>query len=201
MLPSDPSLADPGIDVAGVGQRDQVLATLELAFASDPVMRWFWPQASVYRTYFARFVEAVAGTAFERGTALCLDGVRAVALWLPPGPRPDDDALVELMLESVDAAILEDLSAFADTVRELHPETDHWYLPFTGVDPSVQGRGLGSSLLRFALDICDRQGLPAYLEASTARSRALYTRHGFEEIGEIQEGSSPRVWAMLRAAS
>jgi GNAT superfamily N-acetyltransferase len=68
------------------------------------------------------------------------------------------------------------------------------------VDPVAQGGGLGSSLLRFALALCDRDGLPAYLEASTARSRALYARHGFEEIGDIQVGSSPRVWAMLRPA-
>jgi len=30
------------------------------------------------------------------------------------------------------------------------------------------------------LDRCDREGTPAYLEASSERNRALYERHGFE---------------------
>ncbi len=33
------------------------------------------------------------------------------------------------------------------------------------------------------LDRCDREGLPAYLEASSDRSRKLYERLGFELTG------------------
>ena len=58
---------------------------------------------------------------------------------------------------------------------DLHPTFDHWYLPLAGVDPPAQGRGLGSVLLRHALEICDRGGLPAYLEA-TLRATEICTR-------------------------
>jgi GNAT superfamily N-acetyltransferase len=105
---------------------------------------------------------------------------------------------VTVLLESVDASLPSDLAAFGDIIREHHPTTEHWYLPITGVDPSAQGRGLGSTLLRHALAACDRDGLPAYLEASTLRSRVLYEHVGFTQRGEIQAGSSPTVWAMLR---
>jgi ribosomal protein S18 acetylase RimI-like enzyme len=140
----------------------------------------------------------MASAAFKQGTAMWLDDGRAVALWLPPGIGIDDEALTLLMLETVNPDLLMDLSAFADIVQEHHPVTDHWYLPVTGVDPHVQGRGHGSVLLRHALEKCDLQGLPAYLEASTERSRALYERFGFKTIGEIQVGNSPQVWPMLR---
>jgi GNAT superfamily N-acetyltransferase len=186
------------VDTVDPQDRGRAVATLELAFAADPVMRWFWPRADVYRTFFSRFVAAAADRSFELGAAHWLDNGVAVALWLPPGRGADEQRLVEVILESVDAAILTDLSAFADGIRELHPEYEHWYLPFTGVDPPAQGRGLGTILLRHALTTCDRDGLPAYLEASTARSRALYARLGFEELGAIQVGSSPTVWPMLR---
>jgi hypothetical protein len=46
-------------------------------------------------------------------------------------------------------------------------------------------------LLRHALERCDRDRLPAYLDATSPRNRALYARHGFEELGVIQAGSSP----------
>ena len=57
--------------------------------------------------------------------------------------------------------------------------------------------GLG---LAHALERCDRDGLPAYLEATSARSKALYQRHGFQEVGAIQEGNSPELYPMLRPA-
>jgi GNAT superfamily N-acetyltransferase len=186
------------VRVATDEERGTVLATLELAFAADPVMRWFWPDPSMYHSSFPRFVEAVAGGAFEHGTAQVLEESRAVALWLPPGVAADDDAIVAVMLETIAAELLTELAAFADVIREHHPTTAHWYLPITGVDPYVQGRGLGTTLLRHALSVCDRDGVPAYLEASTPRSRALYERAGFAQRGVIQVGSSPTVWPMVR---
>ena len=58
----------------------------------------------------------------------------------------------------------------------------------------------GSALLRYALEQCDRDGMPAYLESSNPRNIPLYQRHGFEIIGTIQAGSSPTVVPMLRRA-
>lgn len=186
------------VEVAAEADRSRVAATLELAFAADPVMRWLWPDPLVYRASFPRFADAMAGGAFGAGTAHGLADLRAVALWLPPGIGPDDDAVVGLMVESVAAERWEDLSAFGDQVAEHHPSDEHWYLPITGVDPFLQGTGLGSRLLRHALVTCDRDGLPAYLEASTPRSRVLYERAGFHTVGVIQAGSSPTVWPMVR---
>jgi hypothetical protein len=31
------------------------------------------------------------------------------------------------------------------------------------------------------LERCDSEGVPAYLEATSARNRTLYRRHGFED--------------------
>jgi ribosomal protein S18 acetylase RimI-like enzyme len=192
-------MTEDQIVIATPAEQEAVIGTLTLAFSADPVMRWFWPEPDVYQRCFPRFVVAVAGGAFSEGTALCVDHGRGVALWLPPRHRgPDDEALTELMLESVEAGQLPDLAAFADMVQTHHIQTDHWYLPMTGVDPFVQGRGLGSRLLQHALAICDGAGLPAYLEASTTRSHALYARAGFKDVGRIQVGGSPVVWAMLR---
>jgi ribosomal protein S18 acetylase RimI-like enzyme len=72
-----------------------------------------------------------------------------------------------------------------------HPKESHWYLPLIGVDPSHQGKGVGSALMKHALAACDRDGIIAYLESSNPRNVSLYERHGFEVIGEIQSGTLP----------
>jgi ribosomal protein S18 acetylase RimI-like enzyme len=91
--------------------------------------------------------------------------------------------------------------ALLEQTAEHHPETPCWYLPFIGIDPQHQGRGLGSRLLAEGLARCDRDRLPAYLEASSARNRALYERHGFVGTGELRAGDSPPLWPMLRPAA
>ena len=65
--------------------------------------------------------------------------------------------------------------------------------------PAAQGRGLGTALVRPMLERCDREGRPAYLEATTPRNRALYERLGFALVEEMrfpQDG--PPLWRMWR---
>ncbi len=72
-----------------------------------------------------------------------------------------------------------------------HPREPHYYFVDIGVAPHAQGRGLGSALMRPTLDRCDREGLPAYLEASSERNAALYERLGFRVIRELRVAGSP----------
>lgn len=116
----------------------------------------------------------------------------------PPGAESDDATFGELIAESCGDQILRDLHAVTGQMAQFHPAADHWFLPLTGVDSVAQGPGLGSALLRHGLAACDRDGLPAYLEATSPRNRALYERHGFRVADVIQAGSSPPMWAMLR---
>ena len=67
-----------------------------------------------------------------------------------------------------------------------HPVEPHYYLFLLGTRPGWQGRGLGSSLMAPVLQTCDRDGVPAYLEATSERNKQLYLRHGFEVTDEIR---------------
>jgi len=55
--------------------------------------------------------------------------------------------------------------------------------------------------MRPLLDRCDQEGLPAYIEASSERSAALYERLGFQHIKELRVGDSPPLWLMIRPSS
>ena len=67
-------------------------------------------------------------------------------------------------------------------VESRHPKTPHYYLGGLGTDPEWQGKGLASAVIGPVLDICDREGLPAYLESSKESNVEFYRRHGFEVI-------------------
>jgi GNAT superfamily N-acetyltransferase len=81
-----------------------------------------------------------------------------------------------------------------------HPrQPPHWYLAAIGVAPAWQGRGFGGALMRPVLERCDADGVPAYLEASSPRNRALYERNGFNLLEECRYADDgPPLWRMWR---
>ena len=93
------------------------------------------------------------------------------------------------------------LGALAAAMDEHHPADDCWYLLAIGVRPSAQGRGLGGRMLTHTPEQIDTANEPAYLEATSSRSRALYERCGFEVTGEFAVDDSPPLWPMWRPPS
>jgi GNAT superfamily N-acetyltransferase len=69
-----------------------------------------------------------------------------------------------------------------------HPSEPHWYLPLIGVDPTLRGKGYGSSLMEHALIQCDHDKKPAYLESSNPKNMTLYERHGLSCSGQSKLG-------------
>lgn len=86
-----------------------------------------------------------------------------------------------------------------DRLHELHPVHEHWYLGVLGVDPPLQGRGLGAKLLRSWLESVDADGLPSYLETDRERNVAFYAKVGFEVSQRLTVLGVP-VWGMWREA-
>jgi len=177
---------------------EQAAAVLTLAFSADPPTRWLFSDPHDYVTFFPEFVRALGGRAFEHDTAVSLEGCPAVALWLPPGVRPDEEALIALIQRTASGSLLEDAFSIFEQMAAFDPAEPHWYLPFIGVDPARQGAGYGTELMKHTLQICDADGKPAYLESSNPRNTAFYERLGFERIGVIQAGAFPRIVPMLR---
>lgn len=184
--------------VSATDDEDRAIATITVAFSNDPVTRWVFRDANQYLTYWPRLVQAFGGRAFAAGTADSIDDCGGVALWLPPGVGSDEETMGAIAAEAVPAADQEEVFALMAQMGEFHPTEPHWYLPLIGVDVTRHGLGHGSALLRHALERCDRDRLPAYLEASSPRNKSPYERHGFEALGVIQAAGSPPIWPMLR---
>jgi ribosomal protein S18 acetylase RimI-like enzyme len=176
---------------------------LARAFFEDPVFAWLVPDASermrVSERGFAFWLRKIYLPHEECYTT---DELTGTALWLPPG-KWHLGLLAQLrlapgMLAATGRRLPQILRATA-TIESNHPPEEHYYLPFVGVEPAGQGRGLGTALMAPIIARCDQQGLPAYLESTTPRNRACYARQGFEVTEEFRfPKGGPPSWRMWR---
>ncbi len=180
------------------GDHTRAGGVLARAFDDDPIARWMTPSKPLDRSFHfdMRRLWLPHGGVYETA-----DG-RAVAVWLPPGKA--HMSLIEQLrvLPGLAAAVGRDLSRVLSAtglIEKDHTHEDHWYLNMVGAVPSAQGRGYGSALLARTLERIDAEGMPAYLDATTERSRGLYERHGFEVTEEVRlPKGGPPFWRMWR---
>jgi len=178
--------------------QDHTIAVVVLAFSTDPVARWTYPDSHDYLTYFPQIVKAFGGKAFHLGTGYYVEGFPGAALWLPPDVQPQEDEMIALLQRTLPEQRHQEVFSVLEQMGSYHPSEPHWYLPLIGVDPTLQGKGYGSALMEHALSACDREKKPAYLESTNPKNIPLYKRHGFELLSTIQVGSSPPIHPMLR---
>jgi GNAT superfamily N-acetyltransferase len=178
-----------------------VAAVLADSFFADPVIAWCVPdparRAAILPPFFALITATILP--FEE---VYLTETGGAALWVPAGepPVPEADearfgeALVDMVGDDAERTL-----AIVELLETHHPTEANQYLWLLGVVSAAQGLGIGSSLLASMLRRCDRDGTPAYLEATSPANRRLYERHGFVVRDEIAVADSPPLWTMWRA--
>ncbi|MEH6375790.1 GNAT family N-acetyltransferase [Streptomyces sp. KLMMK] len=218
----------PEIRRARPEERDAISLLLGESFMEDPVSGWVFPDEAHRRAVHPGFFGVFLDAALRDGWVDVTDDLSAAALWIPvqvvdgagdagadAGAGDVDAGDVEGREDDGDAGGDEEMTellAMADPendrariVAELteaaHPgDRAHYYLPTIVAAPGRRGEGRGRALLTTVLDRCDEEGMPAYLEASNARSRGLYERLGFALTGtpiDLPDGG-PRMWPMWR---
>jgi ribosomal protein S18 acetylase RimI-like enzyme len=186
--------------IAGDAEVDHAIATLVLAFSTDPVARWMYDDPHQYLLHIPRLFRALGRNSFAAAAAQRTDDGLGVALWLPPGVHGDDGPLEAVITESMVGEKQVEVAAAFERTEYYRPTEPHWYLSLIGVEALHRNKGCGAALLRHRLRQCDQQHLPAYLWSSNPLNTSLYERHGFEIVGTIRVGSSPSIFPMLRHA-
>jgi GNAT superfamily N-acetyltransferase len=172
----------------------KALATvMARAFYDDPPFGWILPNPATRLERSRRFFVTVSrGEGLARGgidVALVDNQIAGAAIWRPPGQLASGTGEALRVLAGLVHALGRRMGAamaLSTAMTRVHPREPHWYLFAIGVDPSRQGTGIASELLRPRLDHCDRTGLPAYLEASKPASVPLYQHFGFDPTGEME---------------
>ena len=195
------SMKPPGVaTITDEVEVDRAIATLVLAFVTDPVARWMYDDPHQYLLHISRLFRALGTSSFEEGAAQrTVDGLR-VALWLPPGIHSDDGPLEAVIAESIGGEKQTEVAAIFEQTEHYRPREPHWYLSLIGVEALHRNKGCGAALLQHRLRQCDREHHPAYLWSSNPLNISLYERHGFKISGTIQVGSSPSIFPMQRCA-
>ncbi|SCF69261.1 GNAT family N-acetyltransferase [Streptomyces sp. Cmuel-A718b] len=76
-------------------------------------------------------------------------------------------------------SVIEAAGSFAGCVAR-RPAEDGWWLEHFYLSPALQGRGIGSAVLRGVLDRADAERQPVRLDVLRGSpARHLYERHGF----------------------
>jgi GNAT superfamily N-acetyltransferase len=183
---------------ADLGAAAYVLAA---ALHDDPTVSWLVPDDQRRRAMLPAIMELFAEHLQLHGENHVNEAGSGAALWLPPeaAPTPESEERLGAGLVALTGEDIARFDQLIGTFEANHPTEPHYYLMLLGVIPDRQGAGIGSALLHTVLDRADREHLPAYLAATSPRSRALYERHGFEVTGELRCGDCPPRWAMRRA--
>ena len=182
-------------------------ATLARAFDADPMFSWLFPDSATRPAALERLLRVPLEFGCRWGRITVSHGIKAVSVWSPPGSALTVPRLLRSGMLGVPFST--GFGPFAtfmranDVMEKIHkarmPEP-HWYLIVIGVEPDLQGQGVGSALVRHGLAEADRHGHPCYLETSDLRNVAFYERHGFVVQEEAALGAGgPPAWAMRRA--
>ncbi len=202
VVPS-PRVESPALRTASAEDVPRLAASLADAFVNDPVYTWMLPAGRRLDARLrAMFTAELALYGLPQGTVWTNAGCDGAVVALPPDawemPR-SMTATQALVWARALGRRLPLAGRVQRAMEERHLREPHFYVRIVGVRSALQGRGLGSALMQPTLQRADSAGLPAYIEAGTERSAALYQRLGFRHIDvlELPDGGPP-VWRMLR---
>jgi GNAT superfamily N-acetyltransferase len=173
------------------------------AFMDLAPSRWLITNLDARRRISPGYSHIYLKHALAIGTVHTTPGRTAAALWLPRGPGapglPDN---YDERLAAATGPWLSRFLAFDEALDRHHPAgTPHQHLAILAVHPDQQGRGIGTFLLDTGHATLEENGMPAYLEASSPRSRDLYLAHGYAlETGARYHlpDDGPPMWPMWR---
>lgn len=192
-------------------QKNQVRASAEMlsrAFYDDPLFVYFFPDPSSRIRKSAGFFQLLIRYSILYGEAEATSpALEGVAIWLPSDKTRKSlwgllrSGMISFIFGGGMSAVIRmiRLGHYPETIHKRHAPFPHWYLQAVGVDPSLQGKGYASTLLRSKFERFDREGLACYLETQNEENIPVYEHYGFEVVEEYRIPKTPfDNWAVLR---
>ena len=184
------------------------------AFHEDPLIQLIYPNPDERIRYSSILWVFLLRDGIKYGEVYSpTEKIEGVAKWLPPGRehmniwRSIKGGAVRVglaMIKQKDTRkkSLMEIQKITEKMTQKHKEIikePHWYLSTIGVDPSYQGKGYGSTLIKPMLGYIEKKGYPIYLETNYQANISLYEHLGFEMINEMRIPKTEIInWSMVK---
>jgi len=185
---------------------ERALSTICQAFSQDPMVRWIFPDAEGRARLLPALFRVMMRYGLRRGHVTHSQDARAVAVWFSPENPVGVGGLIQAGMLTVPFktgfgpwAKFLGANGVMEKIHKKYVPEPHWYLLGIGVDPELQGQGIGTTLLEEGLARADASGVPCYLETSEPRNLPFYERLGFVVLEDAVLGKGgPKGWGMRR---
>lgn len=186
----------------------EAAALMGRAAKDDPIFAHALPDAEDRAPGVSQMLETVLRIGLTHGEVwVTPPPIIGVACWLSPAhPTVTAEDRDAAGWREVGAAwgveAFARFQAFATDVAEAHAlfaAEPHWYLAWLCVEPSQQGRGIGSTLMRHMTARTDIEQVGCQLFTAAPRNVPTYEHLGFSVVSSPElPRSGLRIWVMAR---
>ncbi|MEM6452364.1 MAG: GNAT family N-acetyltransferase [Cyanobacteria bacterium P01_D01_bin.105] len=191
-------------------QQKEAATVLGQAFDKYPFMSYVLPDATTRVQKLTKLFLPLIRSSCRHGSVIIAPGDGGVLTWVPGSVFSGREKFLDLFRSGMLGVPLSlGLSAFKrlivhDEVCEVallqHAPQDFAYIWAVGVRPDQAGKGLGSKMVRAALDEMRQQGYSTcWLRTETSKNVGLYEHLGFKQVlTDILSGSQQQYWLMFQ---
>jgi ribosomal protein S18 acetylase RimI-like enzyme len=182
---------------------DEAVGCLATAFAQDPITGFLLQTGQGYRERVSQFFSllmrariALEMPVFVARGARGIDGA-TMGYSTVQSEWPADLTEEWARFESAIPGLTGRMAIYDEVATKFKPPAPHYYLGVIGTDPTLQGSGIGTQLLRSFCEASaiDTQSSGVYLETAQASNLRFYERAGFAVTGRGNLGDAT-LWCM-----
>ena len=191
------------ITAASSSDIDEAVACLATAFAQDPITGFLLQTSQGYRErvtqFFSLLMRARIDLKMPVFVARGVDGIAGSAMGYSTlrSEWPVDLTEEWARFEKAIPGLTDRMAIYDEVATKFKPPAPHYYLGVIGTDPTLQGSGIGTQLLKSFCEVSASDPLSSgvYLETAQASNIRFYERAGFAVTGRGNLGDAT-LWCM-----
>ncbi|KQR16626.1 GNAT family N-acetyltransferase [Cellulomonas sp. Leaf334] len=194
---------DVVLDPATAVDSPAIRTLLARAYRTNPLMTWALPDLATRDDACAAWLGPSVDRYLAAGRVdvARLDGrVVGVAAWRLPGAVAPPDTLPSpagVLAALVGRTRADEILTALGSAASLAPTGPAAYLNYLAVDPDLQGRAIGRSLVESGIASASDLGVGTYLGTTDPRNVPFYERLGYAEAGAVTLGPDGPVLTVL----
>jgi ribosomal protein S18 acetylase RimI-like enzyme len=182
---------------------DVAVGCLATAFAHDPITGFLLQTGQGYRQRVTQFFSLLMRARIELKMPVLVargaNGIDGATMGYSTVRSDWSEGLTEewTRFEEAIPGLTDRMAIYDEVAIKYKPPAPHYYLGVIGTDPTAQGSGIGTQLLKSFCEVSasDPLSFGVYLETAQAANLRFYERAGFTECGRGNLGDAT-LWCL-----